>query len=93
MGVATSTTTDAIGALLKQCGYQVWVVYDGQEALSKAVVDLPEAVLLDIGIPSIDGIEGPASFGRRRAAVSESSRAPATRRRPYETNCAMLRLT
>jgi len=59
LGVATSTTTDAIGALLKQCGYQVWVVYDGQEALSKAVVDLPEAVLLDIGIPSIDGIEGP----------------------------------
>jgi len=48
---------DAIGALLKQCGYQVWVVYDGQEALSNAAVYLPEAVLLDIGILSIDGIE------------------------------------
>lgn len=48
---------DAIGALLQQSGYDVSVVYDGREALSRAAIDPPDAVLLDIGIPSIDGIE------------------------------------
>jgi len=40
---------EALGALLQQSGYDVSVVYDGREALSRAAVDWPEAVLLDIG--------------------------------------------
>ncbi|MEW6171172.1 MAG: response regulator, partial [Candidatus Omnitrophota bacterium] len=37
--------------------YEVIVAYDGKEALEKIKKDKPDAVLLDIMMPGIDGIE------------------------------------
>jgi CheY-like chemotaxis protein len=48
---------DSIATLLADCGFDVEVAYDGHDALSLATVAVPQAVLLDIGLPSLDGIE------------------------------------
>jgi DNA-binding response OmpR family regulator len=38
-------------------GYDVRVVPDGEQALARAVAFLPDLVLLDLGLPGIDGID------------------------------------
>ena len=48
---------DSIAALLGEYGYDVEVAYDGNDALLLAATEAPNAVLLDIGLPSMDGIE------------------------------------
>jgi signal transduction histidine kinase/CheY-like chemotaxis protein len=46
-----------LGDLLDLWGHQVQVVYEGHTALEVALQVLPEAVLLDIGLPGMDGYE------------------------------------
>ncbi len=46
-----------MGRLLKTLGNDVHVVHDGFAALEAAERFLPEAVLLDIGLPKMDGYE------------------------------------
>ncbi len=46
-----------MGRLLTTLGNNVQVVHDGFAALEAAQVFLPEAVLLDIGLPEMDGYE------------------------------------
>lgn len=46
---------DSLSLLLNQEGYAVKTAYDGETALKMAHVDLPEVVLLDIGLPAVDG--------------------------------------
>jgi PAS domain S-box-containing protein len=48
---------DSIGLLLKLGGHDVRVAYDGPTALLVAQAFLPEVVLLDIGMPGMDGYE------------------------------------
>ncbi|MFO1433083.1 MAG: ATP-binding protein [Candidatus Competibacteraceae bacterium] len=43
--------------VLQLAGHQVRVVYDGHSALKAAQRDPPEIVILDIGLPDIDGYE------------------------------------
>ncbi|MCH4889502.1 response regulator transcription factor [Acidaminobacter sp. JC074] len=38
-------------------GYEVDVAMDGREGLNKAINDLPDLILLDLMLPSIDGID------------------------------------
>jgi PAS domain S-box-containing protein len=45
----------SIGVLLEQMGHEVMVAYDGPGALAAAAVVAPELVLLDIGLPGMDG--------------------------------------
>src|SRR3954469_6214278 len=40
-------------------GYDVRVAEDGEEALTEAGLFEPDLVVLDLGLPRIDGIEGP----------------------------------
>jgi CheY-like chemotaxis protein/anti-sigma regulatory factor (Ser/Thr protein kinase) len=47
----------ALGVLLESLGHETCVVYDGLEALKKAVEFRPDIVLLDIGMPGLDGYE------------------------------------
>ena len=48
---------DAVATLLAQLGHDVRVTYDGRSALRQASEDPPKVVLLDIGMPEMDGIE------------------------------------
>jgi CheY-like chemotaxis protein len=47
----------SLGMLLKLAGQEVRVAYDGATALRQAVDFRPELILLDIGMPIMDGYE------------------------------------
>jgi len=48
---------DSLGMLLERLGAEVEVVYDGPSALAAVERQSPEVVLLDIGMPGMDGYE------------------------------------
>ncbi|HEY6820509.1 MAG TPA: ATP-binding protein [Burkholderiales bacterium] len=48
---------NSLGALLRMLGAEVDVVHDGESALRAFGVQRPEVVLLDIGMPGMDGYE------------------------------------
>lgn len=43
--------------LLESWGYTVRVASDGEEALQSATVQRPQAIMLDLGLPKMDGFE------------------------------------
>jgi len=45
----------SLGMLLRQMGHEVRIVHDGQAATRVASEHAPDVVLLDIGLPDIDG--------------------------------------
>jgi PAS domain S-box-containing protein len=47
----------SLATLLGLSGHQVVVAHDGPDALRLAALDRPDAVLLDIGLPTMDGFE------------------------------------
>ena len=47
----------SLGMLLKLAGQEVRVAYDGPAALRQAIDFRPDLVLLDIGMPGMDGYE------------------------------------
>ena len=48
---------DSLAALLSLAGYEAHVAHDGRQALERAAALRPDVVLLDIGLPDIDGRE------------------------------------
>jgi signal transduction histidine kinase len=48
---------DSLAALLRLNGHEVMVVHDGHRALEIADTERPAVVLLDIGLPGMDGYE------------------------------------
>jgi len=48
---------DALRRALTLAGYEVQAVDDGEQALEQISQSLPDAVVLDIGMPGIDGLE------------------------------------
>jgi signal transduction histidine kinase len=48
---------DSLGALLRSLGCEVTVAYSGAEALARLGREQPKVVLLDIGMPELDGHE------------------------------------
>ncbi len=50
-------TAIILGLLLKRMGYNVITSYDGTDGLRWAEDILPDAVLLDLGMPGMDGFE------------------------------------
>jgi DNA-binding response OmpR family regulator len=48
---------DSMGALLEALGHQAHVMYDARSALLDAERLRPDAFILDIGLPDIDGFE------------------------------------
>ena len=47
----------SLSMLLQMEGHQVTVAFDGPSALEAARTTLPEVILLDIGLPGMDGLE------------------------------------
>ena len=47
----------ALGINLKALGYQIDSAESGEDALRKAADHRPDAVILDLGLPGIDGVE------------------------------------
>ena len=43
--------------LLRLIGHQAWTARDGLEALALVAVQRPDVVVLDLGMPNLDGIE------------------------------------
>jgi two-component system, sensor histidine kinase len=50
-------SAESIGMLVELWGHEVRTVFDGPSALAEAPVFRPDVVLLDIGLPGIDGYE------------------------------------
>ena len=48
---------DSLGLIVGACGHEVEVVYDGAAVLQKAPEFRPHVILLDIGLPHVDGYE------------------------------------
>ena len=48
---------EAVRRALMLGGYEVQVAETGEQAIEKVVQDVPDAVVLDIGLPGIDGLE------------------------------------
>jgi PAS domain S-box-containing protein len=48
---------DSLGVMLRTMGNEISTAYDGQQALDKATEFRPDVVLLDIGLPKLNGYE------------------------------------
>jgi two-component system response regulator MprA len=48
---------EVLGRTLTLGGYEVQMAADGEQALEAVVESVPEAVVLDIGLPGMDGLE------------------------------------
>jgi two-component system, chemotaxis family, CheB/CheR fusion protein len=59
-------TAESLALLLRMRGYEVETSYDGPAALVKAAAFHPGAVLLDIGLPGLDGYQVASRLRRRR---------------------------
>jgi CheY-like chemotaxis protein len=60
-----------LGMLLEACGHDVFVEHDSKRALERADAERPDACLLDIGLPEMDGNE----LARRLRAQPETGKA------------------
>ena len=65
-------SADSLGLLIELMGHTVEIAYDGEEALRAAERFRPDIVLLDLGMPKLDGFE--VSRRIRAAPWSESVR-------------------
>jgi CheY-like chemotaxis protein len=63
-------TANSLAVLLGLLGYEARTAYDGPAALLLAAASLPEVVLLDLGLPAMDGYAV-----ARRLREAEGSRA------------------
>jgi PAS domain S-box-containing protein len=50
-------TAQSLAMLLKLYGHEVWPVHTGPKALEVAQAEQPDVILLDIGLPGMDGYE------------------------------------
>ena len=67
----------SMGALLRKLGHTVATAYDGQEALSVGAAFDPDLVLMDIGMPKLNGYEAcarmrQADWGKKAKIVALS---------------------
>jgi CheY-like chemotaxis protein len=48
---------DSLATVLELRGHEVYCVYDGLQAVEKTLERAPEVILMDIGMPYVDGLE------------------------------------
>jgi CheY-like chemotaxis protein len=61
---------DSLALLLERVGLTVFVAYDGRSALEQFVATSPTAVIMDIGLPIMDGYEVARQMRRRQGEQS-----------------------
>jgi signal transduction histidine kinase len=61
---------DTLGMMLEEIGHQFEAVHDGREALQAAHDYAPDVILLDIGLPGMDGYEVCRAFRQDEAFKS-----------------------
>jgi PAS domain S-box-containing protein len=64
-------SADSLATLLKLTGHEVHIAHDGLEALERAAACQPEVILLDIGLPRLNGYEA-----ARRIREQQRHKAP-----------------
>jgi DNA-binding response OmpR family regulator len=52
-----ATVSEVVGKYLEREGYRVETIGDGQEALDRILAEPPDLVVLDLMLPSVDGLE------------------------------------
>ncbi|OGG50310.1 hypothetical protein A2763_01455 [Candidatus Kaiserbacteria bacterium RIFCSPHIGHO2_01_FULL_54_36] len=57
---------DGIGRLLELRGHHLSVAYSGAEAIEKATEERPQVIILDIGLPDMDGYEVARALQQKR---------------------------
>jgi CheY-like chemotaxis protein len=57
-------SAESLGMLLELSGHEVMLAHDGLQALAMAAERLPDAALLDIGMPGMDGYQVAAGIRR-----------------------------
>ena len=50
-------SAESLALLVEDAGHKVWMAHDGPTALQAAIDNRPDVVLLDIGLPGMDGNE------------------------------------
>ena len=50
-------SADSLAVILKRSGHEVWTAYSGASALESAERNRPEVILLDVGLPGMNGYE------------------------------------
>ncbi len=87
---------DVLAEMLGLCGYEAMPAYDGPSALEVAHRFQPDAILLDIGMPGMDGLtvaatlRGQAKFTQTRVvaltAWGDAQMRERTRRAGFDTH-------
>jgi len=82
---------DSLGVLLRQWGYEVEIFYDGPAALARAQAVRPQCMLVDIGLPKVNGYEiarkiraRPELADTKLIAVTAYQDEPAARRAGFD---------
>lgn len=65
-------SAESLGEVLQSWGYQVWLAQDGAGGIEEALKIRPEVVLLDIGLPGMDGYETARRL-RREETLSQTA--------------------
>jgi CheY-like chemotaxis protein len=63
---------DAVSRLLERRGFTVLLAEDGEQGVASCLAELPDLVLMDLGLPGIDGFEAT----RRLKANPRTARIP-----------------
>jgi CheY-like chemotaxis protein len=80
----------SLGMLLRMMGHTVHIAFDGPQAIDLAETHRPDAVLLDIGLPKLNGYDTATSmrthaWGKRMALIAVTGWGePADKRRSRE---------
>ena len=49
--------SEVVSIYLRRAGYQVEVVFDGEDALESLQKELPDLIVLDLMLPKVDGLD------------------------------------
>ena len=63
-------TRSMLKFMLERCGYGIIEAYNGDEAISQALEQHPDLILMDIAMPGLDGIQATSEI-RKIQEISE----------------------